>query len=102
MKDIPVKEIYTKEFNFKYKVPADTWDIFLTQDSSTYETERSTLYEVEALDTYTELKLKDGVLGYIPRRGTRWTVGKDRLEYLLGQNPRHAAFVRVVRDEDSI
>lgn len=102
MKNIPVKEIYNKEFNFKYKVPTDIWNAFLVQDSSTYEAEKNALYEVEALDAYTELKLKDAGLGYIPKRGTRWVVGKDRLEYLLGQNSKHIAFVKVIQEEQSI
>jgi hypothetical protein len=101
MKNIPAKEIYEKKFNFKYTVPKDMWNTFLTQDESTYAQERSRLYLVEALDTYEEMKLKDGVLGYLPKRGTRWTVNKDRLDYLLGQNPRHVAFVRIIPDDES-
>lgn len=101
MKNIPAKEIYEKKFNFKYSVPEDVWNTFLAQDESTYAQERSRLYLVEALDTYEEMKLKDGVLGYLPKRGTRWTVNKDRLDYLLGQNPRHVAFVRIVPDDES-
>ena len=54
---------------------------------------------VAALGTYQELHLKDGELDYIPKVGERWLVSEKRLEYLLGDNPKHRAFIKIVEED---
>ncbi len=96
MKDIPVQEIYTKEFDFKYKVPEDDWGNLLTQDKSSYVELRKQKYKVEALPFYKEKNLRDGELGYVPNPGEQWEVSYDRLMILLGNNNYKKPFVRRV------
>ena len=53
---------------------------------------------VEALNTYEELGLKDGELGHIPAPKERWLISENRLEYLLGNNPKQKVFVKIVKE----
>ena len=96
MKDIPVQDIYTKEFNFKYHAPQDTWGELLTTASSNYKEARSKRYKVKALPFYQEKKLRDGELGRVPKPGEVWDVSYDRLMVLLGDNKYQQPFVKVV------
>ncbi len=98
MKDIPAKEIYTKEFNFKYTPPQDTWGDILTQTKGTYYDDVKKRYLVQATSAYKELNLKDANLGYIPKKGETWVVTKERLDYLLGVNPLNKRFVNLVKE----
>lgn len=54
---------------------------------------------VEALDTYQRLGLTDGELGYSPKPGYRWKVSEERLQTLLGDNPKKERFVKTVKEE---
>ena len=96
MKDIPVQDIYTKEFNFKYHAPQDTWGELLTTASSNYREARNKRYKVQALPFYQEKKLRDGELGRVPKPGEVWDVSYDRLMILLGDNKYQRPFVKVV------
>lgn len=96
MKDIPVQDIYTKEFNFKYKVPEDSWGSLLTTAPSNYVESRKKRYKVQALPFYQEKGLRDGELGRVPRPGETWDVSYDRLMILLGDNQYKQPFVKVV------
>jgi len=97
MQNIPVTEIYNKDFNFKYNPPADIWDKILAPGVSTYKEELKSKYIVEALSTYQEKSLKDIQLGVIPSPGSRWTVTKDRLDLLLGENENGEAYVKLIK-----
>ena len=97
MSNIPVWDIYNKEFNFIYKQKEDIWLKFLAPDKSTYQEELNTYYEVEALPFYKNAHRKDAELGYIPEPGERWVVKKDRLDVLLGDNSLLQKFVKVIR-----
>ena len=97
MNDIPVQEIYNKEFNFTYIPKKDIWNNLLAQGASTYQEELKTKYEVEALDTYKKENKQDKDLGYIPTPGEKWIIAKDRLDILLGENVYNKPFVKIVR-----
>ena len=96
MKDIPVEDIYNKTFNFHYEPPKDIWETFLTTAPSTYQEELNAKYIVEALKTYQDRNLKDVQLGVVPSPGSRWTVTKDRLDLLLGENENQEAYVKLI------
>ena len=97
MKNLPIQEIYNRNFNFKYTPPLDNWNSFLDNSPSTYLKEISCKYEVEALDTYKKEKRKDGQLNRIPESGDRWIVDRSRLDVLLGQNKFKKQFVKLIR-----
>ncbi len=97
MEDIPVKDIYNKEFNFKYKLIPDTWNKIIEPSKSTYQEELNAKYIVEALKTYQDRNFKDAQLGIIPSPGSRWTVTKDRLDLLLGENENQEAYVKLIK-----
>ena len=96
MKDIPVNDIYEKEFNFKYEPKPDIWNELLEPGESTYPQEKNAKYIVEALKTYQNKNYKDAELGLIPSPGFRWTVTKDRLDLLLGENETQDAYVKLI------
>ena len=96
MSNIPVEEIYNKEFNFKYNLKPDIWDKLIASSQSTYKEELESKYVVEALKTYQDRNLKDIQLGVIPSPGSRWTVTKDRLDFLLGENENQEAYVKLI------
>ena len=52
--------------------------------------------KVEALKTYQDRNLKDVQLGVVPSPGSRWTVTKDRLDLLLGENENQEAYVKLI------
>ena len=97
MKNIPVSEIYNKKFNFVYKNKEDTWGKILINIPSTYQEEINSLYEVEALPIYKERGTTDSLLNKIPEPGERWTVDKDRLDTLLGENKNHKVYVKLIK-----
>lgn len=96
MSNIPVEEIYNKEFNFKYNLKPDIWDKLIASSKSTYKEELESKYVVEALKTYQDRNLKDIQLGVIPSPGSRWTVTKDRLDLLLGENENQETYVKLI------
>ena len=96
MSNIPVDEIYNKKFNFKYNLIPDTWDKFIEPSKSTYQEELVSKYVVEALKTYQDRNMKDIQLGIIPSPGSRWTVSKDRLDLLLGENEDEETYVKLI------
>jgi hypothetical protein len=97
MKNIPVQEIYTKDFNFKYQPPIDTWNNFLSEGPSTYEEDKQKMHKVRATDAYKKFRTKDAILDRIPNPGEEWEVDYDRMQLLLGENKKHIKFVEEVR-----
>ena len=97
MNNIPVQEIYNKEFNFNYVLKKDIWNDLLAQGKSTYQEELKTRYEVEALNTYEKEHKQDMELKHIPKEGERWKVTKDRLTVLMGDNPYNKTFVKLIK-----
>lgn len=96
MNDIPVQDIYNKEFNFTYEPPKDCWDQILEKGDSQYWEDKKYLFQVSALGTYKDENLKDGQLGYIPEIGETWYVTKNRLDILLGDNNNRKVFVKLL------
>lgn len=96
MKNIPIEEIYNKEFDFTYTTKKDTWDQILEPGPSSYQEELNTIYQVAATREYMDRELKDEQLGYIPRRGEKWEVSKERLEILQGKNKYKAEFATLI------
>ena len=97
MNNIPVNEIYNKKFNFKYNLVPDNWNNILEPGKSTYKEELNSKYLVEALRTYQDKNLKDIQLGIISSPGSRWTVAKDRLDLLLGENEHEEVYVKLIK-----
>lgn len=97
MSEIPVQEIYTKEFNFKYTPPIDSWDKILEPGKSQYQEDLKSLFEVAATDQYEKRKTTDIELGYIPKPGQRWIVNKLRYDLLSGGNEREIQYVTLIR-----
>lgn len=97
MKNIDVKKFLKVPKNFTFTPPKDSWKTFLDNTPSTYEKEKKAIYLVEALPIYHEGKpITDSQLGRVPKVGERWEVNKERLDILLGNNPRHQVFVKVI------
>ena len=97
MSNIPVKEIYNKEFDFKYNLKPDIWDKIIEPSKSTYKEELNSKYLVEALKTYQDRNFKDAELGIIPSPGSKWIVTKERLDLLLGENENQEAYVKLIK-----
>lgn len=100
MKNIPVKEIYEKRFNFDYQPPQDRWNEILEPGESQYQKDIKTLYKVKALNTYEKYHLKDVTLGYIPKEGTEWIIPYFRYEKLIGDNSYHEPFVKLISKKE--
>lgn len=88
-KDIDTSKLY-KNYNFIYQPKEDKWDEILCK------TRRNNMIKVEALDTYQRLKIDDVMLGRVPKEGEQFEVDKERLNVLLGENPYHIPFVKIV------
>jgi hypothetical protein len=86
-----------KAKKFTYTPPADNWLDLIDPTKSNYKDELDTIYEVEALDTYEKYNVKDNDLGYIPNAGDTFTVNKDRLDVLLGENAKNRIYVKVIK-----
>lgn len=97
MSNIPVEEIYNKKFNFSYILKKDNWNNILTNSKSTYKDELNSEYLVEALPLYQEKHCKDKELDLIPSPGSRWTVSKERLDILLGENETFEVYVKLIK-----
>ena len=63
-----------------------------------YEREMEMKYLVEALPVYEENGVSDAELGYIPKAGETWTVSKERLDVLLGENSSGIKYVNVLEE----
>ena len=96
MKNIPVKEIYEKRFNFDYQPPKDRWDEILEPGDSQYQYDLKCKYKVRATSLYKERNCTDGELGFVPKPGYEWTVSKIRYDILSGNNRNHLRYVTLV------
>lgn len=101
MNNIPVNEIYNKNFNINYQPPKDIWNKFIEPSNSTYQEERKAKYLVEALNTYQQKRFTDIELGTIPSPGSQWIVSKDRLDLLLGENETQEQYVKLIKKLDN-
>lgn len=52
--------------------------------------------EVEALDTYIKYNITDKELKRVPKTGERFTVSKERLNVLMGNNADGRIYVKIV------
>ena len=52
MKNIPINEIYKGLPRFKYKVPEDNWDKYLTKEKSNYKEEFSKVIKLEVIKDF--------------------------------------------------
>ena len=57
----------------------------------------STKVFVEALDTYEKYSIRDSELNKIPKKGEIFSVTKERLNVLLGNNVFKKSFVKLVK-----
>jgi hypothetical protein len=96
MKNIPVKEIYEKRFNFDYQPPKDRWDEILEPGDSQYQYDLKCKYKVRATNLYKERNCTDGELGFVPKPGYEWTVSKVRYDTLSGNNRNHLRYVTLI------
>lgn len=93
------KEMFErKSKSFTYTPPQDSWLELLDLTKSTYEEEKNILYKVEALKTYEEYNVTDNELGYVPKTGEQFTVNRDRLDVLLGDNAKGLVYVKVIEE----
>lgn len=97
MKNIPIQDIYTKKFNFKYEAKQDCWGDILAPGASTYKDEINSTYLVSAKDVYEYYNTKDSGLGRVPNQGDTWEVSYDRLQVLLGNNKNHRQYVDLIK-----
>ncbi len=79
-------------------IKTDKWLDILDKTKSTYKEELNMEYKVEALNTYEEYNVTDVELGYVPKTGETFTVTKDRLDVLLGENDYNRVYVKVVEE----
>ncbi|MBQ6546482.1 MAG: glycosyltransferase [Bacilli bacterium] len=100
MSNLDVNEIYDKagKFKFEYEPKKDIWGELLTKEKSTYKEELNMKYKVEALKAYEEFNITDNELGYVPKEGETFTVTKQRLDVLLGENKDHRVYVKVLEE----
>lgn len=94
-------DMFNKKLSFEYQPPKDNWGFLFGKNKSTYtykEEERMT-HKVEALDTYTRLKVKDNALDRILPEGFVFEVDDKRLDVLLGNNRFKQPFVKLVQEE---
>jgi len=96
MKDIPIDKIVARDFDFQYEPKKDIWGEILAAGDSVYQEELNTIYEVEALPTYEDYRIKDQELNRVPKAGEHWTVTKARLDVLNGKNSKKTRFVKLV------
>lgn len=94
-------QMFTKQLQFDYEPPKDIWRSLFADVKSTYEykEEKLMLHKVEALNTYTKLKVRDAEYDRILPEGFRFEVDDARLQTLLGNNKYKVAFVKKVEDE---
>ena len=97
MSNIPVHEIYEKEFNFKYMPPADRWNEILVPGESQYKLDLQSEFEVCATEEYQKRNCTDTQLGYIPPPGKTWRVNKLRYDILSGQNKYGIQYVKLIK-----
>lgn len=97
MQNIPVNDIYNKiPKDFHYEVLKDDWENHLLLEPTTYDKEQSTIYLMEATNTYQERGLLDAELGRVPVKGERWETDYNRMYALIGNNKYHAQFAKVI------
>jgi glycosyltransferase involved in cell wall biosynthesis len=103
--DEVIKKIYNKIPKFNYECKDEeleqTWIKILGKPKGklkNIEEENNMKYLVEALNTYEERKIEDGVLKRIPDVGEQFEVDKERLNILLGDNAYKVAFVKLVKE----
>lgn len=95
-----IYKMFNLELDFKYQPPKDDWGLLFGNSKSTYnyKEELKMLHKVEALDTYTKLKVKDGELDKILPQGFQFEVDDTRLNVLLGDNPYKKPFVKLIEE----
>lgn len=93
LENVPIKEIYNKEFNFKYKPPKEEWNKVLNKSKTTYKGILQQEYKVKALYDYTDIELKRDI-----KKGEEYYVSFERLDILLGENEANRALVEIIDD----
>ena len=97
MKDVDVQKIYNNIPKFTYTPLKDSWDKLLIHEPNPWKKIRNNRYKVIAKSIYQEKNISDAELGRVPKPGEPWIVDYDRMIFLTGKNPRHTAFVKVVK-----
>lgn len=86
LSNVDVKEIYNKEFNFKYNPPKEEWNKELIKSKSTYKEELEKMKKIKALQNYTDTELKRNIV-----IGEEYIVDNERAEeitnYIFKGNP---------------
>lgn len=96
MNNIPLNKIKKLgSSSFTYEPPIDKWDDILNHNESVYKGDPK--YEVEALDTFKQLNVKEATLGLIPNPGDIFIVNEERFRILTGENRFNRPFVKIVR-----
>jgi len=110
MKNIPIDEIYKGLPRFKYKVPEDNWDKYLTKEKSNYKKEFSKLIKLEVIkdfslgrfDELIDLKRYDilkNINGHLFVKDT-FKCNKILADELLGENPKGKVLVKIIGEEN--
>ena len=74
MKNVPIKEIYETELNFKYTPKEDNWNNLLAPGPSPYQEDFKYKFYVKATEKYEKEYCKDSLLDRIPQPGETWWV----------------------------
>lgn len=97
MNNIPIKDIYEKEFNFTYTPRKDGWDKLLLDGKNTYQEELNKKYLVEATDEYEKNYIVDKDLNRVPLKGEQWIINQVRLKILTTDNEFNKPFVKMIK-----
>lgn len=97
MENVPIQDIYEKELKFNYTPKQDRWNELLVPGKSSYQEDLNSLYVVEALSTYQDVKMTDKFLERIPKPGEKWVVDKERYDILSGNNDKELVFVKLIK-----
>lgn len=100
LSNVPIQEIYTKEFNFKYCQKNDRWNEILAKGESQYQKDLNTRCLVEATDEYINHNIKDKELGIKPQKGFRWNTNLYRAKYLNRDNENKWQMIKIIEIYD--
>ena len=81
---------------FEFKHLKDRYDDILSHTPSHFKEDKIMEVKVEALDTYEKLGVIDNELKRIPKAGEQFTITKERLNVLMGNNELGKTFVKIV------
>lgn len=81
---------------FEFKHLKDRYDDILSHTPSHFKEDKIMEVKVEALDTYEKLGIIDNELKRIPKAGEQFTITKERLNVLMGNNELGKTFVKIV------